>query len=293
MIGIFDSGIGGLTVMRAIRKELPSYDLVYFGDTARVPYGNKSTELIKKYAREDAEFLLSQGAKIIVVACNTVSAVALNFLQDKSDVPVFGVIEPVVRGALAATSNGNIGVIGTRATVNSGVFDRAIRVIQRTGNNKDKDKVVDVNIPAFMRKNVKSATKDLKIKIKIFSQAAPLLVPLAEEGYIDKPETTRIVKRYLMPLKLKSIDTLILGCTHYPILKEVIQAKVKDVKVIDSASYVAKELKQYLSANTDLDRQLSKRREDRCFVSDLTPYSQEVAQRFFGKKMNLERASLD
>ncbi len=292
MIGIFDSGIGGLTVMRAIRKELPNYDLLYFGDTARVPYGNKSTELIRKYAWQDAEFLLSYGAKVIIVACNTVSAIALDFLQDKLDIPIFGVIEPAVSGALTATSNGNIGVIGTRATVNSGVFDRAIRIIQAVSNGKDK--VTDVNIPAFMRKNVKQvAAKNLKIKIKVFSQATPLLVPLVEEGYIDKPETVRIIKRYLMPLKLKSVDTLILGCTHYPMLKEVIQAKVKDVTIIDSASYVAKELKQYLSERQDLDRELSKRKEERYFVSDLTPHLQEVAQKFLGKKINLEQVSLD
>lgn len=292
MIGIFDSGIGGLTVMQAIRKELPSYDLLYFGDTARVPYGNKSTELIQKYALQDAEFLLSQGAKMIVVACNTASAVALDFLQDKLDIPVFGVIEPAVRGALAATNNGNIGVIGTRATVNSGVFSKAMTVIQVEGSTNKKES--DVNVPAFMRKGGKlKAVKKSKIKIKVFSQAAPLLVPLAEEGYIDKPETVRIIKRYLMPLKLKSIDTLILGCTHYPILKSAIQAKVRDVTIIDSASYLAKGLRDYLSANKDLDRQLSKRKEERYFISDLTPYSQEVAQRFLGKKINLEQVLLD
>lgn len=292
MIGIFDSGIGGLTVVKEIKKTLSAYDLVYFGDTARVPYGNKSTKLIQKYALQDAEFLLSKGAKVIVVACNTASAVALDFLQDKLDIPVFGVIEPAVRAALAATKNGNIGVIGTRATVNSGVFDRAIRVI-RTASN-EKDKVKDVNVPAFMRKGGRRIKeKYLKTKIRVFSQAAPLLVPLAEEGYIDRPETVRIIKRYLMPLKLKSIDTLILGCTHYPILKSAIQAKVKDVIVIDSASYVAKDLKQYLSVNTDLDRQLSKRKEERYFISDLTPNSQEVAQRFLGKKINLEQVLLD
>lgn len=278
-------------MVKEIKKALPAYNLVYFGDTARVPYGNKSNELIKKYALQDAEFLLSQGAKLIVVACNTASAVALDYLQEELDIPVFGVIKPAVKAALNVTLNGNIGVIGTRATVNSGVFDKALMAIQTVAASANKDR--DINVPAFMRKGDRQIKqRDLKIKIKVYSQAAPLLVPLAEEGFIDKPETVRIIKRYLMPLKLKNIDTLILGCTHYPMLKEVIKTKAKNIMIIDSAVYLAQELAQHLSQDLELNRQLSKRKQERYFVSDLTPHSPEVAERFLGKKINLEQVSL-
>jgi len=290
MIGIFDSGIGGLTVVKAIKKALPSYDLVYFGDTARVPYGNKSEDLIKQYAQEDTEFLIGKGAKIIIVACNTASAVALDYLRSNFDIPIFGVIEPAIAGALAATVNGNIGVIGTRATINSGIFEKLLKNFNLSEQNKKIDK--DVNIPAFMRKQGVKRVKD-KIKINIFSQPAPLLVPLAEEGYLHRPETIKIIKYYLIPLKVKQIDTLILGCTHYPLLKNLIQTKMKHATLIDSAVYTAEDLKKYLSANTDIDRSLSKRKYESYYVSDLTIHTQNIAQKFLGKKINLEYIKLN
>ncbi len=290
MIGIFDSGIGGLTVAKAIKKVLPSYDLVYFGDTARVPYGNKSDDLIKQYALEDAKFLISKGAKIIIVACNTASSVALDYLRSNFDIPIFGVIEPAVRGALEATVNGNIGVIGTRATINSKVFEKLLKNFDLLKQNKKIDK--NVNVPAFMRKQGISPVKD-KMKINIFSQSAPLLVPLTEEGHLNRPETIKIIKYYISPLKMKQIDTLILGCTHYPLLKDLIQTKMKNTTLIDSAVYIAEDLRKYLSANIDIDRSLSKRKCENYYVSDLTLHTQNIVQKFLGKKINLEYVKLN
>ncbi len=284
MIGIFDSGIGGLTVLKEIKRALRGYDLVYFGDTARLPYGNKSAELIRQYALEDAEFLLEQGAQIIVVACNSASAVALDFLQEKIDVPVFGVIKPAVKEALQTTSNGRIGVIGTRATVNSKVYEREI-MAQLAGSQEEA--VDDLKIPAFMRKGKKGESGSRKIEV--FSQAAPLLVPLIEEGYAKKGETKRILKRYLLPLKMKQVDTLILGCTHYPIIKDIIQDKFRRAKLIDPAVGVAKELRQFLQENLELDRSLSKRGQEKFFVSDLTEHTEDIARLFLGRKVELNK----
>ena len=194
MIGIFDSGIGGLTVVKEIFKQLPQYQITYFGDTARTPYGNKSKELITKYAFEDTDFLLKKGAKLIVVACNTASAVASEELKNRyKDIPIFEVITPAVDKAIKVTQNKRIGVIGTKATVQSRIYEKQINKL-----NKD---------------------------IKVLPKACPLFVPLAEEGWIKKPETKMIAKKYLHSLKIQQIDALILGCTHYPLLKELIQAQ--------------------------------------------------------------------
>jgi len=283
MIGIFDSGIGGLTVLKAIKRALPGCDLVYFGDTARLPYGNKSAELIKRYALENTEFLLKQGAQIIVVACNSASAVALDFLQEKINVPVFGVIRPAVKEALQATKNGRIGVIGTRATVNSKVYEREIMAKLLDSQEEGRD---DLKIPAFMRKGKKAEGGK---KIKVFSQAAPLLVPLIEEGYAKKGETKRVLKRYLLPLKMKQIDTLILGCTHYPIIKDIIQDKLRRAKLIDPAVGVAQELRQFLQKNPELDGSLQKTSKEKFFVSDLTEHTEDIARLFLGRKVELNK----
>ncbi|HSO71582.1 MAG TPA: glutamate racemase, partial [Thermodesulfobacteriota bacterium] len=171
MIGIFDSGIGGLTVVREILEQLPEYPIVYFGDTARTPYGTKSPKTITEYAIEDMEFLLAQGAKIIIIACNSVSSVAADILREKFNVPIFEVIAPAVQKTLEVTRNSRVGVIGTRATIGSGVYERSL--------------------------------KTLRADIQVFSQACPLLVPLVEEGWLKRPETKQIVRKYLFPLKLK------------------------------------------------------------------------------------------
>ncbi len=289
MIGIFDSGIGGLTVLKEIKRLLPFYDLVYFGDTARVPYGNRSSALINQYAQEDANFLIKMGAKIIVVACNTVSAVALENLRNNIPVPIFGVIQPALRAALQVAKSGRIGVIATRATVSSNAFTNELKVLNLHGKENITDS--NINVPAFVRRQ-QQIKKTADQKIKIFYQIAPLLVPLIEENYIYKSEAVKIIKQYLQPLKKEQIDTLILGCTHYPIIYDLISAKMKNVKIINPALQVAKELKDFLLSNPDIDRSLSKCKQIRYFVSDLTPHLNDVAKNFMGQNINLEKVEI-
>ena len=262
MIGIFDSGIGGLTVVREVLEKLPQYRIVYFGDTARFPYGTKSQKTIIEYAIEDTEFLLSQGAKIIIVACNSASSVAFEVLRERFDIPVFEVIRPAVEKALRLTQKQRVGVIGTRATVGSGIYDRLM--------------------------------KEARPGIQVFSQACPLLVPLVEEDWLKRPETKRIVRKYLFSLKMKQVDTLVLGCTHYPLLKPVIQAKMgRRVAVIDSSQEVALLVKEYLEKNPEMAARLSPVGEQdghRFFVSDLTPAFEHIADQFLGRPIKLELA---
>ena len=188
-IGVFDSGIGGLTVLKELVAALPTEDFIYLGDTARLPYGTKSNEVIVRYSRENTEFLLAKGIKMLVVACNTSSAVALDAIASETIVPVIGVIEPGARAAAKASRIGKIGVIGTEATIASGAYTRAI---QR-----------------------------LRPRAEIYTRACPLLVPLAEEGWTDNEIAERTVAHYLESLKQSGIDTLLLGCTHYPLLREL------------------------------------------------------------------------
>ncbi|MFN3301610.1 MAG: glutamate racemase [Patescibacteria group bacterium] len=257
MIGIFDSGIGGLTVVKKIWEILPDYKILYFGDTARTPYGGRGEEVIKKYAQEDVKFLIKKGAKVIIIACNTVSAVAANDLKNKFNLPIFEVITPAVEKAVAITRNKRIGVIGTRATINSGIYEKLI---------KEKNPTLEV-----------------------FSQAAPLLVPLIEEGWLKKGETKRILKSYLHPLRMAQIDTLIMACTHYPFLREQIQLKIgRKVKLIDPGEEVILKLKEFLEKNPEIEKSLEKNRNHEFFVSDLTPHFQEVAFQWLGQKINLK-----
>jgi glutamate racemase len=272
MIGIFDSGVGGLTVAREIFKKLPDYQIIYFGDTARTPYGTKGKETIIKYAREDAKFLLNQGAKIIVIACNTASAVASNLLRKELGVPVFEVIMPAVRKAVAVTKNKKIGVIGTRATISSGIYEELLKT--RSAESR--------RVGASL--------------LQVFSEAAPLLVPLVEECWLDKPETKRIVKKYLQPLKNKQIDTLILGCTHYPALKHLIQPRIgRRVKLVDSAEEAVNELERFLSAEAKplLGRlSLPSLPGHKFYVSDLTPQVPVIARELLGYDVKFERKAV-
>lgn len=257
MIGVFDSGIGGLTVVKKIFEFLPEYQILYFGDTARTPYGGRGEETIKKYALEDAEVLVKNGAKMIVVACNTVSAVAMDFLGQRVDLPLFDVVTPAAEKALKVTRSGRIGVIGTRATVNSKIYEHLLK----NGNSQ----------------------------IKAFQTIAHLLVPLVEEGWLKNVETKRIVKKYLWPLKLQQIDTLILACTHYPFLREIIQRKIgRQVKLIDPAEEVAKKVKEFLIQNSEIDEGLNKNNQHRFLVSDLTPRLQEMANKWLENDIKLE-----
>lgn len=207
-LGVFDSGLGGLTVVRALRQRLPRESILYFGDTARVPYGPKSPETIRRFTREITRFLTRQGVKMIVAACNTCSATSLDCVQMEFGGPVLGVIEPGVEAAVSATRNRRVGVIGTLATIHSGAYERLLR-----------ERVPDA---------------------KVYSTACPLFVPLAEERLEDHPATRLIAGDYLKPLLEQDIDTLILGCTHYPLLREAIQATVgPGVTVVDSAEATA------------------------------------------------------
>src|SRR5947207_8823302 len=215
-IGVFDSGIGGLTVVKALRDLLPNESIVYLGDTARVPYGPKSEETGLRYALELAEMLTRQNAKALVVACNTVSSGALPLLANKFSVPVIGVIEPGARVALQATRNRQIGVIGTRATIRSGAYEKALRA---TDNN-----------------------------VRVSSRACPLLVPLIEEGLLNDDVTDQVIARYLRPLLADGIDTLVLGCTHYPLLTDAITRVLgRQTMLVDSAQNCARAVEEMLN----------------------------------------------
>ena len=214
-IGVFDSGIGGLTVVKALRDLLPNEDIFYLGDTARVPYGPKSPETVQRYAVELAGILTQKNAKALVVACNTVSSVALPLLTKKFSEPVIEVIEPGARAALQATRNRHIGVIGTRATIRSGAYDKALR-----------------------------AADDA---VRVSSRACPLLVPLIEEGLLNDEVTDQMIMRYLEPMLTDGIDTLVLGCTHYPLLKNAIARALKrQIMLVDSAENCARAVEEIL-----------------------------------------------
>ena len=216
-IGVFDSGIGGLTVVSALRALLPNESIFYLGDTARVPYGGKSAATVQRYSSEIAAMLLGENAKTVVVACNTASALALPRLEETLSVPVTGVILPGARAAIAKTRSGHVGVIGTRATINSGAYERALR--------------------------------SLSPDVQVTARACPLLVPLIEEGWIESPITDQIIMQYLAPLLKDGIDTLVLGCTHYPLLRNAIARLVGDeVALVDSAQNCALAVKELLAA---------------------------------------------
>jgi glutamate racemase len=214
-IGVFDSGIGGLTVVKAPQETLPNENIFYLGDTARVPYGSKSADTVGRYSLEIADLLIQENAKVVVVACNTASSVALPRLKKNLSVPIIGVIEPGARAAVAATRNRHIGVIGTRATIASGSYEKALRA--------------------------------LDVDLQVSSQACPLLVPLIEEGLFDDEVTDRVVARYLEPMVTDGIDTLVLGCTHYPLLTDAISRFLGDkVTLVDSAKNCASAVRDML-----------------------------------------------
>lgn len=248
-IGVFDSGIGGLTVLKEIRRETPHEDLVYFGDTARVPYGTKSKETITRFSMEIVRFLKGFDVKAVVVACNTASSLSLEALREKfPEIPIVGVIEPGASAALLATRSGRVGVIGTRATIASGAYEACL--------------------------------KRLEPAIQVYSQACPLFVPFVEEGWLEGEAVMKVVKTYLDPLKNFGIDTLILGCTHYPLLAQAIRAVLGDeVTLVSSAEETARLVKALLSPLKD------RRSEDpgiRFYVSDEPEPFRALGERFLG-----------
>jgi len=261
MIGIFDSGIGGLTVVKAFKEQLPGYDIIYFGDTARAPYGNKSSETVIRYALESIDFLLKKGAKLIVIACNAASGVVNKNVLEKFDIPIFEIITPAIAFSIQTSEKFRIGVIGTRAAVNSNIYEDKIKAIQPDA--------------------------------KVYSVACPLLTPLIEEGWLKKPETAMIIKKYLHPLKAKQIDTLILGCSHYPVLKQIIQRKIgKRVHVTDSSLTIARHVKIFLDANPDIEHLMSKDGTSRFFVSDITDHLQKTAKAIIRENILPEYAGI-
>ncbi len=256
-IGVFDSGIGGLTVVHALHERLPHENIVYFGDTARVPYGPKSPQVVREYAAEDVRFLISKDVKMVVIACNTVSAVALDVVQKHARVPVVGVILPGAEAAVKRTEKKRIGIIGTRATVNSKAYTHAIRQLDGS--------------------------------VHVVAQECPLFVPLAEEGWVEHPVTQMIAKEYLFPLKLEKIDTLILGCTHYPILRGAISSAVGEtVSLIDSGDATAGEVERLLDLH-GLRNQSTQRPNLSFYVSDIPARFAEVGERFLGRKLGVIR----
>ena len=252
-IGIFDSGIGGLTVARQIHKALPNEDLVYLGDTARVPYGTKSPSTVVRFSCEDTQFLIQRNVKAVVVACNTASAWALPILEKKYNLPIFGVILPGVRAALEKTRNQRIGVIGTGATIRSKAYSNGLLAGCDTA--------------------------------KVFSRACPLLVPLVEEGWTNRGVTRDILAEYLTPLRRHRIDTLILGCTHYPLLKPAIRAVIgRDIALVDSAESCARYVKERLEQLNLLAKSRRRAGTIQPFVTDEADRFGELARRFLGMR---------
>lgn len=259
-IGVFDSGIGGLTVLKHLCKLMPSERFVYLGDTARVPYGNKSAETVALYSLQCAAFLQTHQVKMIVVACNTASALALQALRAHTTIPVLGVIEPAAKAAAEVTTTHHVGVIGTRATVASNSY--ALAVQQASGNTAI-----------------------------VHSMACPLFVPLVEEGWLETPATRLIVQQYISPLIASGIDTLILGCTHYPLLAPVIQEYAPGVQLIDCGTYTAREALRWLAIPETSELCAP---EIFVYVTDTTPMFQHLATQFLGMPINEPvRVSID
>jgi glutamate racemase len=253
-LGVFDSGLGGLTVVRALRARCPSESIVYLGDTARVPYGSRSPETVVRYAMGCARVLVDRGVKALVVACNTVSAVALEPLRVEFDLPVLGVIVPGARAAVRASNAGPIGVLGTRGTVASGAYPRAISA--------------------------------LSTRAEVVAHAAPLLVPLAEEGWLEGEVPRLVVRRYLEPLIERKVKVVVLGCTHFPLLRDVIESTAKELTadpptIVDSAEATANDVAEFL-AERGLAAEEGKRATLELCVTDVPKSFAEVAERFLG-----------
>ncbi len=271
-IGLFDSGIGGLSVLKQFIKFLPNENYVYLGDTARVPYGNKSVATVKRYASECTNFLLSKNVKLIVVACNTVSSVAIEEVSSHSDVPVIGMIFPAAIASVRSTRNGKIGVIGTRATIESNAYTKAILSITKSASLEN-----EITISSFEPNELKEKN------ITVYNKACPLFVPLVEEGLMNHQATRLIAQEYLEPLKSQNIDTLVLGCTHYPLLAPLFSELMPDVNLIDSGEHSAVAAirllgeKNLLNPNSDA---LIKNPSVKFYVTDIPSTFNDIAKMF-------------
>jgi glutamate racemase len=251
-IGIFDSGVGGLTVMKEIIRLLPEENIIYLGDTARVPYGVRSSETVMRYSLECARFLISRGIKLLVVACNTSSSVSLDLLKGELPVPVVGVIEPGARAVARITKLRRVAVIGTEATINSGSYNRAIKSVDET--------------------------------IEVVSVACPLFVPLVEEGWLEGDVVSLTAESYLSSIRRDGVDALVLGCTHYPLIKGVI-GRVTGIPLIDSAIETSREVKDILTAQAIISRGgRAPLRE--FFVTDSPEKFMNTGEKFLGQKIS-------
>ncbi len=255
MIGIFDSGIGGLTVARAVRKKIPGADILYFGDVARMPYGNKSAETVVEYSREIVRYLVAHGAEMIIIACNTASAAAADKLRKEFSVPILDVIKPAVLVArsMSRVARSNIAVLGTRGTIGSGAYQKLLR----KGDGK----------------------------VKVFPLACPMFVPLVEEGFAGTREGAEIVKHTLRPLAHKKITKVILGCTHYPLLKKEIAAVFPKARLVDSSAVAILAARLY--------KKSGKAGKTQVVVTDLTPHFNRLAQKIMGEKIAVKKITID
>ena len=265
MIALFDSGYGGLTVLKPIIELLPEYDYLYLGDSARAPYGNHSQDNIKKFSEEAVEYLFSQGATLIIFACNTVSSVALRHVQQKYlkgseelNRKILGVLIPVAEQAVRETRNNRVGVVGTKATINSCHYEAEIQ--------------------------------KLNSRTKVYSKATPLLVPFIEEDWHKKPEAVSILKKYLRPVKSKNIDTLILGCTHYPLMqKEFKRIMGKQAKILNSGEITAQSLKDYLQRHPEIESKLGKNKSRHFLTTDDPGTFKSFTEKHFGMKIKMPK----
>lgn len=261
-IGVFDSGVGGLTVVKEMLAATPNEHIIYFGDTARVPYGTKSARVVREFALQDAQILLKHDVKMIVVACHTATSMAMDALTERFALPIIGVVEPGVKAALETTKNGKVGVIGTRSTISSGTYPRLL-------NEAGSD-------------------------VEVFSQACPLFVPLAEEGWLDHEVTRQVAHIYLDSFLKNRIDTLILGCTHYPLLKPLLTRVLgSDIQLIDSAEETAKAVMTVLrlhALHADPEQVAA-----HCYlVSDIPHQFRQIGERFLGQRLeSLSQVDID
>ncbi len=292
MIGVFDSGIGGLTVMRELLREVPECGFVYLGDTARTPYGSKSPETVRRYAREDAQFLLDRGCQLIVVACNTASALAADDLRAAfPHVPIVEVVTPAVTAAVEATRTGRIGIIGTRATIASGVYEREIARASTRAFPPPRSERFSPCRRQGEREGVRAKHEGEREgvgSLTVHTRSCPLLVPLVEEGWLDVPETVSIIRTYLASLHATEVDTLILGCTHYPLLEPVIAQEMGEgVTIVNPARAVASEVRKQFERDALLASAC--RGTSRAFhFTDTTPHTERLASEWLGTPVRLE-----
>ncbi|MDP2587085.1 MAG: glutamate racemase [Candidatus Komeilibacteria bacterium] len=267
MIGIFDSGFGGLTVFKEIKRALPKYDYIYLGDSLRSPYGGRTQETIHQFTQQAVDFLFKQGCQLVILACNTASSEALRKLQQEwlpahhPERRILGVIRPLAEEAIKASRFGRIGVVGTKATVQSKAYEKEL--------------------------------KHLKKEVKVYQQSAPLLVPLIEEGWLDKPETRMIIKKYLRPLKDAQIDSLILGCTHYPLLmKEFKRIAGKRVNVLNAPKIVADKLVDYLNRHPEIENKLTRNGQIKYLTTNSPEHFDELGSKFLGSPIKSAKVAL-